>query len=99
RPVVVLAGHYDTVGVGDLLAHGVDPFDPQVLAGHFARFAPDPLVRRDAASGAYLFGRGGLDMKAGLVATLAALEALSLRAGDLAGDVLWIATPDEENLS
>ncbi|HEX6989964.1 MAG TPA: M20/M25/M40 family metallo-hydrolase [Bacillota bacterium] len=99
RPVVVLTGHYDTVGVDDLLAHGVDPFDPPALAEHLARRAPDEAVRCHAASGAYLFGRGGLDMKAGLVAGLAALEALAGQAGDLPGDVLWIATPDEKNLS
>lgn len=42
RPFVVLAGHYDTVGVDDLLAHEVDPFDPQpleVLAQDYIRTA------------------------------------------------------------
>lgn len=128
RPVVVLAGHYDTVGVQDFLARGLDPFDAEAIAiyfrtgqvgrehsraaaphrgdhngapatGHEGLVEVPMVVHAAACSGQYVFGRGALDMKAGLVASLAALERLSARASELPGDVVWIATPDEENLS
>ncbi len=55
-------------------------------------------ARDDLASGQFLPGRGLLDMKAGLAAGLAALEAFAaepLRQGNL----LFVAVPDEEVIS
>lgn len=100
RPAVMMAGHYDTVGVSDYDRYGISGFDAEALGARFADAdgLPEP-VRLDARSGKYVFGRGSLDMKSGLVASLAALERVASMRERLAGDVFWIAAPDEENLS
>jgi arginine utilization protein RocB len=110
-PAVVVLGHYDTVGVGEFAALNdvtgdAVAFDPARLrallierAGHGS--LPESVlcdvleeVRRP---GTWMFGRGALDMKAALAAGLAALGALAARPP--AGDVWFIATPDEEHES
>jgi arginine utilization protein RocB len=110
-PAVILLGHYDTVDVveyaalNDAAGEAV-AFDPARLrallieqAGHAA--LPE-LVLRDVREeirhpGSWMFGRGALDMKAALAAGVGALGALAARPP--AGDVWFIATPDEEHES
>jgi arginine utilization protein RocB len=73
----------------------------QALAARVADAAPgtrEALVREDLASGRFLPGRGLLDMKAGLAAGLAAISVLA-RSGELSGNLLFLAVPDEENAS
>ncbi len=60
------------------------------------------LEEERAKPGTWLFGRGALDMKSGLAAGIAAMESLAERGSDDgggAGSVLFVACPDEENLS
>jgi arginine utilization protein RocB len=98
---VVLTGHFDTVHIEDYGDLRPLAFDPERLApALLARLADatDPsgsLARADLACGRFLPGRGLLDMKAGLAAGLAVLEAF---AADPArqGNLLFLAVPDEE---
>ena len=100
---VLLTGHYDTVTTedyGDLapLAGLPDPLRDALLA-RLARTsdAASDRVRTDLASGAFLPGRGLLDMKGGLAAGLAAMATIA--AGPFDGNLLFLAVPDEENAS
>lgn len=51
-------------------------------------------MRTDAESGDWLFGRGTMDMKAGLAVQLSMLE--RAMNGHFDGNVLLITVPDEE---
>jgi arginine utilization protein RocB len=112
RRTVVLLGHTDTVGasefstLGDGRGAGI-AFDPPALRAHFlapefARAAPAALLpdlqEERIAPGTWMFGRGVLDMKAGLAAAVGALASLGSGA-PLAGDALFVACPDEERES
>ena len=100
---VVLTGHYDTVTVddyGDLAPLAGDPDrlrDALLARLEGATTAAARRVQEDLASGTFLPGRGLLDMKCGLAAGLAALASIG-RAG-FAGNLLFLAVPDEENAS
>jgi len=109
---VLLLGHLDTVGVGEYAALGAEEgeriaFAPEALRSRLlvaGRGHPSPLVRGDVDEesrnpATWLFGRGALDMKAGLAAGVAALEDLASRRDALEGSVLFVACPDEENAS
>jgi arginine utilization protein RocB len=99
---VLLTGHFDTVPIedyGDLkpiageseaLRQGL----LQRLRIHAAT-AAEQRALRDLADGDYLPGRGLLDMKAGLAAGLAVLEAFAANP-DREGNVLFLTVPDEE---
>ncbi len=93
---VVLTGHFDVVPVddyGDLRA-----FNPQALLqatiSRLKTNGENPQALRDFESGEFLPGRGLLDMKAGLAAGIAAIEAYT---GD--ATLLFLAVADEENRS
>lgn len=104
RRTVVLTGHFDIVETGcygeleplALLPHGLGPALIEAIARepHDARSA---RAAEDLQSGAFLAGRGLLDMKAGLAAGLAVIEFLA-RDG-FSGNLLFIAVPDEEGNS
>ena len=104
RETVVLTGHYDTVSTrdyGDLAGLATDPeaLAPALLA-RLSATASTPAQNRakaDLASGAFLPGRGLLDMKAGLAAGIVAAERFAVAGGR--GNVLFLAVPDEEAAS
>lgn len=98
RQTVVLTGHYDVVpptGYGGLeaLAFSPEQLLPQMVA-RLRETGENPLALADLESGVFLPGRGLLDMKAGLAAGLAAMEA---SAGD--ASLLFLAVADEEERS
>jgi arginine utilization protein RocB len=97
---VVLMHHVDVVEIEDFKLHKPLAFDPEAL--HQALTADpaglDSDAKADLASGAWLFGRGGADMKAGGAIQLAVLAACS-EVEELAGNILLLAVPDEEHLS
>ncbi len=104
RETVVLTGHYDTVSTrdyGDLADLATDPeaLAPALLARLSATASTPAEVRAkaDLASGAFLPGRGLLDMKGGLAAGIAAAERFAAAGGR--GNVLFLAVPDEEAAS
>jgi arginine utilization protein RocB len=101
---VVLTGHFDIVETscyGALQPLALDP-DPlrTALVETIAREPHDARSARakaDLETGDFLPGRGLLDMKGGLAAGLAAIEAL--QAEGFKGNLLFIAVPDEEGNS
>jgi arginine utilization protein RocB len=104
RRTVVLTGHFDIVETG---CYGnLQPFAllPDELGPALIRKIKtephDPRSSRalaDLESGAFLAGRGLLDMKGGLAAGLAVIEEMAATGFD--GNLLFIAVPDEEGNS
>ena len=98
RKTVLLAGHFDTVPADDYGALRPLAFDPEPLRdkmiARLRETGEHALALSDLESGDYLPGRGLLDMKAGLAAGIALLET---HAGE--GNLLLVATPDEEDRS
>jgi len=95
---IVLAGHFDTVpfsDYGDLTSLALSPLAlREAMIAKLEIAGESPLALADLKSGDFLPGRGLLDMKSGLAAGLAAMEAYD---GGLS--LLFIATPDEEDRS
>jgi arginine utilization protein RocB len=95
---VVLTGHFDVVSVEDYGPLQHLAFEPEaLLTASIARLqqsGENPLALKDFESGDYLAGRGLLDMKAGLAAGLAAMEAYRGEA-----TLVFVAVTDEEEKS
>lgn len=106
RRTVALAGHYDVVGTanyGVLEPWACRPEELRLrliddLRAH-GRSDADVLALRDLESGDFVPGRGALDMKSGLAAGIAVLHHLASHPDELDGNLLFVATPDEENRS
>ncbi len=102
---VALCGHFDVVGVanyGDLEPWAFEPMAllPRLIESleKKGRSAEDQLALSDLKSGNYLPGRGILDMKSGLAVGLAVLQRFA-EADSPAGNLLFVASPDEEDRS
>ncbi len=109
-PAALLLTHYDTVGIAEYAALGAPEGEaialhPPSLRERLLALDPRGLPPAAAADleeerrspGTWMFGRGALDMKSGVAAGIAALEALS--AGEPDDSVVFVACPDEENQS
>ncbi|WNF38614.1 M20/M25/M40 family metallo-hydrolase [Bacillaceae bacterium IKA-2] len=93
---IVLISHFDVVNVeeyGDIrhLAFSVHELT-KAITEQKESFSEE--VRRDIKSGDYLFGRGILDMKCGLVLHLSLLEKAALEKWPI--NLLLLTVPDEE---
>ena len=105
RKTVVLAGHFDTVSIANYGTLAPLACDPEPLTRALVeelrgrpRNGAEEKALRDFESGDFIAGRGLLDMKSGLAAGIAAMERFAgLDAPD--GNILFVATPDEENRS
>jgi arginine utilization protein RocB len=102
RKTVVLAGHFDTVPFDDyaeLMPYACDPETllPMIIE-KLKRTGENPGALADLESGDFLPGRGLLDMKAGIAAGIAVLEAFAAQE-HRDGNILLLATPDEEDRS
>ena len=98
---VVLLSHYDVVGVDGFGRFRPFAFQPEVFTAQLRDEHMDGIgedVRSDLASGQWLFGRGTMDMKAGLAMQMAMLQHFS-QMDDFEGNLLLLATPDEETNS
>jgi len=84
---LMLEGHTDVVTEGDPRAWQIPPFEGRIVPGPDGR----------AASGV-LHGRGTADMKAGVAAAIAALEAVRAVAPDLPGRIRLGIVADEEGM-
>jgi len=98
RRTIMLTGHYDVVPASDYGALEALAFSPEQLLpeaiARLRRTRENALALADLESGDFLPGRGLLDMKAGLAAGLAAMEAYQ---GD--ANLLFLAVADEEDRS
>ncbi|WP_102027115.1 M20/M25/M40 family metallo-hydrolase [Salirhabdus sp. Marseille-P4669] len=96
KDTIILLGHVDVVDVEDYGSFVNLAFHPKQLTETFKR---DPHllpkeVQEDLQKGDWLFGRGSMDMKAGITLNLSLLEAAIH--GEFDGNVLLVAVPDEE---
>ena len=98
RRTHVLTGHFDVVSIEDYGPLQDLAFEPEALLSasitRLKQTGENPLALKDFESGDYLPGRGLLDMKAGLAAGLAAMEAY-----DGEATLLFIGVSDEEEKS
>lgn len=102
RRAVTLSGHFDTVPTddyGDLAPLATEPHELREAIRAKLGDAPGfDLARADLDGLDYLPGRGLLDMKSGLAVGVAVLERFAADP-DRAGNLLLIATADEEDRS
>lgn len=96
---VILTGHYDIVGVEDFGPLRHLAFSPLEYTRALADSKLEGEVLDDLASGEYLFGRGIMDMKAGLAVEMALLAEASEDPSALDANLLFLAVPDEEDSS
>jgi arginine utilization protein RocB len=93
---IVLISHFDVVNTeeyGDLEEFA---FQPEILTKllHGKKNELPEEARRDLESGDYLFGRGTMDMKMGLVMHMGLLEKASVEQWPI--NLLLLTVPDEE---
>lgn len=93
---VLLLSHFDVVDIEDYGEFKHMACKPNELLDSFLEkkdLLPEH-VRQDAESGDWLFGRGAMDMKAGLTVQLSMLE--RAMEGQFDGNLLLVTVPDEE---
>lgn len=97
---IVLLSHFDVVGIEDYGQLKEYAFRPELYTQKLIQQIADlgDEAGADLSSGDWLFGRGIMDMKAGLGIQIAALSQLADEC-DFAGNILLLATPDEERNS
>ena len=98
RKTVILLSHYDVVGIDDYGALQAHAFDPDYLTKVYKNQETDDEVSRDFEKGDWLFGRGVMDMKAGLTLAAGLLSEISEDC-EFEGSLLFLATADEERNS
>lgn len=105
RRCIVLAGHFDTVSIANYGTLAPIACEPEklleALVAELSSRPRNPAEARtldDLKSGDFIPGRGLLDMKSGLAAGIAVLERFAA-SEDRIGNILFVATPDEENSS
>jgi arginine utilization protein RocB len=102
---LILTGHYDVVGTGCYGGLESLAFDAEKLTAALVSEltregggSEAARARDDLESGAFLAGRGVLDMKSGLAAGLEVLDRFASDPGR-SGNMLFLAVPDEEDSS
>lgn len=93
---VVLISHFDVVDIEDYGEWKNLAFRPKELTQEFhANFKELPeAVQDDLNNGEWLFGRGSMDMKAGLALQMSMIEKACK--GEFDGNLLLLTVPDEE---
>ena len=96
QETIVLISHFDTVNTeeyGDLEPYAFEPEKlTQLLAERMDELPED--VQKDLQSGEYLFGRGTMDMKMGLVMHMSLLEKATIERWPI--NLILLTVPDEE---
>ncbi len=96
---LLLMGHLDTVGIDDFGTVKEYAFDPIKLPELLKNMNLGEEVNRDIDSGEYMFGRGALDMKAGLAGHMYLIKYFSEHPEELNGNLIALAECDEEDNS
>lgn len=99
KKTIILMGHLDTVGVEDFGAIKKYAQDPDQLPGLLRDLNLGDDVNKDIDSGEYMFGRGALDMKAGVAGHMYLIKYFSQHPEELDGNLIAIAEADEEDNS
>lgn len=95
KDTIILVGHYDAVSIhnyGDLKEYALNP---KVLREKLKNIELDQISKEDLQDENWLWGRGSCDMKAGIAINLHTI--LTNESKD--HNILFLAVPDEENLS
>jgi len=92
---LLTVGHIDTVDVEDYNALQDICFKPYELTKRIGDLPLTDEVKADLESGSWLFGRGIMDMKAGVAWQMSLLERY-MNDDSLEGNLLFMAVPDEE---
>jgi arginine utilization protein RocB len=96
QKTAILISHFDVVDVDDYGKWKNLAFYPEELTKAFydAKHDLPDDVQEDLKSGKWMFGRGAMDMKAGIALHMAMVE----RAvhGQFNGNILFVSVPDEE---
>ena len=97
---IILIGHIDTVGVDDYGTIKEYAFKTEELPAKLMEtFALPEEVIEDIKSGEYMFGRGALDMKAGVAVHMSLIKYFSEHTDEIDGNIIAIAECDEEDNS
>lgn len=96
---LLLMGHLDTVGIDDFGTIKEYAFDPIKLPELLRNMNLGEEVNRDIDSGEYMFGRGALDMKAGVAGHMYLIKYFSEHPEELNGNLIALAECDEEDNS
>lgn len=99
RNTVILLGHHDVVDTVDYGPYKEYAFSPQELAAKLDPEILSPEAREDLKSGKWLFGRGVMDMKAGISLFLYLLDKMGRSIENMDGNILFLSVPDEETCS
>lgn len=106
KRTLALAGHFDTVSTDnyhdlkDVSCDSAKLKDALIndLSGRDDRSEQEERALQDLLSGDFLPGRGLLDMKSGLAVAVACIETFAANP-DRQGNLMFVATPDEERES
>ena len=99
KKTLVGLGHIDTVGVSDYAELQQYATDPEQLKQKLPETKFSEPALSEITSEAWLLGRGILDMKTGVAALMAMVEHFSQCPEQMAGNLVFLALPDEEGNS
>lgn len=97
KKTIILMGHIDTVDIKDYGKLEKYATKPDILIDKLDKeFKLDKEVLSDLKSNNYLFGRGALDMKAGVAVFMEIMKYYANHLEELNGNLLFLAECDEE---